>query len=149
MAQWRQTSGPAGRMSGCDEHQIRPAAPPSSVPRILVIDDEDMVRNFVGHILESEHFEVCTAKDGGSAVDLFRRGAFSLVILDWHMPGLSGESVFDSLAEIRPGVKVIVASGECPEDVKCAFHGRNVLQFIPKPFPIDDFVAAVKTALAA
>ena len=138
-------------MAVCGDCHIRPAKHPNSSiePRILVIDDEEMVRNFVKFILENEHFEVRTGGDGHSGVDLFRRDALSLVILDWHMPGLSGESVIDRPIEIRPGVKVIVASAECPENVQGAFYGREVLRFIRKPFPIDDFVAAVKSALAA
>lgn len=125
------------------------AAPPAAAPaRILVVDDDPMIRTLIERILESERFDVTTAEDGYCGIELFRRYAdISVVILDWQMPGISGERVFDEFAAIRPDIKVIVASGESPVEVQRAFSGRNV-RFLAKPFKIHALVAAVKFALA-
>jgi DNA-binding NtrC family response regulator len=129
------------------EAAARPATTPA---RILVVDDDPMILTLIERVLQSENFVVSKAEDGHRAVDLFHRdGGVSVVILDWRMPGISGEQVFDKLVAIRPDVKVIVASGESPADVQCAFSGRKVLDFLPKPFKIQSLVAAVKSALAA
>ncbi len=118
--------------------------------RILVVDDDPMILTLIERVLQSENFWVSTAEDGHRAIDLFHRdGGVSVVILDWRMPGISGEQVFDKLVAIRPDVKVIVASGESPADVQRAFSGRKVLDFLPKPFKIQTLVTAVKSALAA
>jgi len=123
-------------------------AGPFPVTRILVADDDCAVRGMIEFILRSESFEVTTARNGYDAIDLFRSGTFSLVILDWHMPGLNGEFVLDELSTIRPGTGAIVVSGDSPLAVRRAFSGRNVLALLPKPFKPNDLLNAVKSALA-
>ncbi len=70
-------------------------------------------------------------------------------ILDWRMQGMTGEQLFDRLIAIRPGIKVIVASGDNPSEVESAFAGRRVVGFLPKPFKVEALVTAVKILLAA
>ena len=123
------------------------AGKPLPVPRILVADDDCAIRGMIELILRSERFEVTTARDGYDAIELFRCGTFSLVILDWQMPGLSGD-VLDELSTIRPGTKAIVVSADSPLQVRRAFSGRNMLMLLPKPFKPNDLVDAVKLALA-
>lgn len=119
-------------------------------PHVLVVDDECMTLKLVASILLSLGLEVSTAENGHQAVDLLRRNArISVTILDWRMPGMSGEQVFDQIAAIRPGVKVIVVSGDDCVEVERAFSGRNVIRFLPKPFNTETLVSAVKSALAA
>jgi DNA-binding response OmpR family regulator len=120
---------------------------PAAVPRILVVDDDGLMLTIIRDVLRNQLFEVATALDGYRALELFSSNAISLVILDWKMPGLRGEEVFDKLAAIREDVKVIVISGDNPRDVERAFEGRNVLRFVTKPFHVGEFVAVVKAAL--
>jgi len=129
-------------------HQREDAA--SAVPRILVIDDDRMILDLVESILEPEGLAIRTAEDGANAIDLFQReAAISLIILDWHMPGMPGEQVLDQLLAIRSGARVIVSSAASPSQVERAFAGRGVLQFLPKPFQVQNLLAAVRLALAA
>jgi len=131
-----------------DGHAAARAA--TAPARILVVDDDPIILTLVESVLQTEQFQVATAKDGYHGIELLHRDrGISVVILDWRMPGISGEQVFDQLAAIRPDVKVIVASGESPVEVRRAFSGRNVLNFLPKPFNIHVLVTAVKSALAA
>lgn len=119
-------------------------------PHILVVDDERMILELVARILEPEGLTVSTAENGYQAVHLVRLHAeIALAILDWYMPGMTGEQVLDCLVEIRPGMKAIVASGTDPAEVAHAFAGRRVDGFLRKPFKTEALVQAVKSALAA
>lgn len=123
---------------------------PLAIPRILVIDDEPMILSMIRSILEAQGLEVTTAENGSHGIDLFQSDArICLVILDWQMPGMSGEQVFDKLLAIRSGVKVMVSSGAAPSQVDRAFSARKEVQFLPKPFQGQALVTAVKSALAA
>jgi DNA-binding NtrC family response regulator len=119
------------------------------IPHVLVVDDERMIRDLMVRILEPQGISARTAEDGEEAIELARwDSAISLAILDWHLPGITGELVYDELAALRPGIKAIVASGDLPLEVEYAFAGRKVDAFLPKPFKIEPFVKAVKSALA-
>ena len=119
------------------------------IPHVLIVDDERMIRDLMVRILELEGITVKAAHDGEEALELARGdSAISLAILDWHLPGITGERVYDELTVLRPGIKAIVASGDLPLDVEYAFAGRKVDAFLPKPFKIEPFVKAVKSALA-
>ena len=128
---------------------LDPYSRASAVGRILVVDDDPTICTLIEPVLRSENFGVTTAENGYRAIDLFRRDAgICVVILDWRMPGISGEQVFDTLVAVRPDVKVIVATGDTPADVHRAFSGRKVHQFLSKPFTIQSLVIAVKSAVA-
>lgn len=120
-----------------------------NVPHVLVVDDERMIRELIVRILEPNGMTVKTARDGRQAVELARTdSAISVAILDWRLPGISGELVYDELAAIRPGIKAIVASASMPLEVEQAFRGRKVEAFLGKPFYIERLLETVKTALA-
>lgn len=92
---------------------------------------------------------VRTAKTGPDALRIFQsQPTISLAILDWRMPGMTGEQVFDELAKKRPDVKVIVATGNDRSDVERAFAGRRVVRFLEKPFTPEVLVSAVRSTLA-
>jgi len=118
-------------------------------PKILVVDDEPMIREMVAGVLRSQGLNVSTAENGNQAVDVLQHDArISLAILDWRMPGMTGEQVFDLLVEIRSGIKVIVVSGDSLSEVKGVFCGRDVFCFLPKPFRNDTLITIVKSALS-
>jgi PAS domain S-box-containing protein len=118
---------------------------------ILLIDDEETVRNTAVAALESYGYRVLTAFDGESGVDVFRRhGAeFSLVILDLTMPVLDGEAVFERLREIDPNVGIVLSSGFSASEATRRFEGRKLSGFLQKPYTARELGACVKTALRA
>jgi len=121
-----------------------------AIPHVLVVDNESMILELMSHILEPRGLVVSTAQSGYHAAELLQQHAdISLAILDWRMPGMSGEKVLDYLASIRPGIKTIVASSGHPPDVERAFSGRKVDSFVRKPFHPETLVSAVKNVLAA
>jgi two-component system, cell cycle sensor histidine kinase and response regulator CckA len=117
---------------------------------ILVVDDEDMVRQMVGRSLERHGYTVLLADSGLAAVDLFRRhpGEIALVILDLSMPGMSGEEALPELRKIRPRAKVVISSGYGESEAMTIFTGQRVSGFIQKPYTSKRIAEKVKACLA-
>lgn len=92
----------------------RPAAAPRPAGgRVLLVDDEPLVRRATRRLLESGGYEVVEAADGIDGLERFRERpeAFDVVLLDLSMPRMGGEEAFVALRAIRPGVPVVIASG--------------------------------------
>lgn len=107
--------------------------------RILVVDDEDAVRNVLGLSLAHLGYEVETAASGREALEKFHaaQGSIRVVILDLLMPGLSGEDVFYRLREMEPDLKVLLVSGFSSSHVVERILSDGARDFIQKPFSIE------------
>jgi CheY-like chemotaxis protein len=116
---------------------------------ILVIDDEEPIREAVKEILEMAGFNILTAKDGIDGLKIFQqeKDNLSLVILDLTMPRLNGEEVFLQMHHIKPEVPVILASGYNEDEVTIRFTGKGLAAFIQKPFNHAILLAKVKQVL--
>ena len=132
-----------------------PAAPEPGVTswkgtgRILVVDDEELVRSLASRVLEASGFEVVGATDGLEALEVFERSPDSirLVLLDWMMPRLSGAETLDALRERRADLPVILSSGYAEQTVSGRLDDRLTV-FIQKPYRPQELLAKVKAALA-
>jgi CheY-like chemotaxis protein len=105
---------------------------------ILVVDDDEIVRQTAQVMLRHRGYEVLLAENGQKAVDLFRerQGRVSLVLLDMTMPVMSGEEAFRLMKSIRPDVPVIVSSGYTEEEAIRRFGGLGVAGFMQKPYTV-------------
>lgn len=122
---------------------------PEKPPHVLVVDDEPAVVLLVVQMLEREGILVRTALNGSQAVKLVQQdGDIRVVVLDWRMPGMSGDEVLDRLIAIRPNIRAIVLSGTDLEDVERAFTGRHVVRFLKKPSDLPVLATTVKSALS-
>jgi PAS domain S-box-containing protein len=123
---------------------IEPAArqevPAASTGTVLVVDDEDQVRDFCMAAVEFLGFPVISANDGIEALRIFREHAneINLVILDLTMPNMDGMSTFRELRHIRSDVRVILSSGYSEQYASGRFPGDKPAGFIQKPFTIQD-----------
>src|SRR5947209_341827 len=90
-----------------------PEPAPQPAATILLVDDEEFIRDLVSLVLRQCGYTVLAADGGRAALDLYEReaGRIDLVILDLTMPDLSGWEVLDELARLDPGVRVLVSSG--------------------------------------
>ena len=128
-------------------------APGEARPRrdltLLLIDDEEVVRDMVGEVLEQEGVEVLRAEDGARGVALFReqRKRIGLVLLDLSMPGLSGEETFRRLREIDPSVPVILSSGYDHDEARGRFGEGTPAGFIQKPYRPEQLMAEIGRCL--
>jgi len=86
--------------------------------RVLVVDDEPRIVNFVSRALSAQGFGVDGAHDGLRALQLARSGRYELVVLDLLLPGLDGESVLRGIIEARPEQRVLVLSALADVDSK-------------------------------
>ncbi len=116
---------------------------------ILVIDDEEAVREAVTDILDLEDLPVLTAKSGEEGVALYAqyRDEVALVILDLSMPGLSGQQTLLRLQEINPTVQVLLSSGYSRQEVNGLSPNLGVAGFLQKPYNALRLIEIVKSHL--
>jgi len=116
---------------------------------ILVIDDEEGVRNVTARLLKRAGWMVLTAVDGRTGIDVFQANAHVIgcVLLDLTMPHMSGEQVFHELRRIRPDVRIILCSGYSEENAISRFAGHELAGFLHKPFTPDELRNKVQRVL--
>ncbi len=116
---------------------------------VLVIDDEEPVREAVTDILDLERLPVLTAADGHAGIDLYRQhqADIGLILLDLSMPGLNGEETFHELRQINPRAYVLLSSGYSQDEVAARFIGQSDVGFIQKPYDAEQLVREVKRYL--
>jgi two-component system cell cycle sensor histidine kinase/response regulator CckA len=106
---------------------------------VLVVDDEEVVRNVARRILESFGFSVVIARDGREAVELVlgAQQPFVAVLMDLTMPNLDGVAAFEQLRSSKQQVPVILMSGYSEQDAVARFAGKGLAGFLQKPFTLD------------
>ena len=134
-------------LEGVDERHALASASPRDL--VLVVDDEEAVREVINSVLEFAGFDTLVAKDGSTAVQLFRENGaeIGIVLLDLSMPGLSGEQTFKELRRLDPTVRVLLSSGYSEAEATRRFVGRGLAGFIQKPYRPEQLVDAVRRAL--
>ena len=129
--------------------EVQRAVPCRGHETILLVEDEAMVRSLAKKVLTMYGFDVLEADDGGEAFLLCRQfaGEIHLLLTDVIMPVLNGRELYQQLVAMRPNLKVLYMSGYT-EDV-IAHQGLldEAIQFIQKPFAIEDLVAKVRETL--
>jgi PAS domain S-box-containing protein len=128
--------------------EVAPAATGGN-EHILVVDDEQSIREVATDLLTSFGYSVLLAKDGIEAIEVFRgnRSIISLVLLDMQMPGLNGLLTHRRLREIDPAVRVILSSGYgLDSDIQGGLE-EGVLAFIQKPYEVNELARLVRQCL--
>jgi DNA-binding response OmpR family regulator len=122
---------------------------PEQRPRVLVIEDEPGIVDFVTRGLAAENFEVESALDGISGERAALKGGFDAVILDLMLPGRSGLEILASVRQSTPGVPVIVltARGEIEDRVLGLEAGA--VDYLVKPFSVAELAARLRAQLRA
>jgi signal transduction histidine kinase len=138
---------------------IEPASTPTQVPvvdpkategreRILVVDDEELVRMVTKAVLAYRGYQVTEAQDGQDAVEQYARtpGAFDLVLMDLHMPRLNGYDALVRIREINPQARAIMLSGGVHDPDEGVGQMEKVA-FLHKPFENQELVRLVRQML--
>jgi two-component system, cell cycle sensor histidine kinase and response regulator CckA len=117
----------------------RPAAEAPPLPRVrgrnvLVVDDDDLVRELLVDLLTEEGVGVVSAASGAEALSLYSPDEFGLVLLDLTMPGMGGEETLRELRRIDPGTPVVLCSGYACETATRSFEGLDLAGFLQKPY---------------
>lgn len=116
----------------------------SQVPRILVVDDEERILNFVARALRAEGFAVDVAPDADRAVELAVELPYDLLILDLMMPGTGGLCVLQEVIARRPQQHVLVLSALKDVDSKVTAFNLGADDYLSKPFSLEELLARVR-----
>jgi two-component system, OmpR family, response regulator len=121
--------------------------PMASLERVLVVEDEPGIVDFVRRGLEAEGFVVETALDGEEGERLALRGAFDAVILDLMLPRRSGLEILSSLRREKPALPVIVLTARGEIEDRVAGLDAGAVDYLAKPFSLAELVARVRAQL--
>lgn len=116
---------------------------------ILVVDDEDALRNVLSSELQSEGYSVVSAADGDEAISTLQQKTFDLVLLDIKMPRVDGFEVLRFIKEKFPKTKVIMLTGFA--DLKNAIESKKLgaEDFVSKPYDLVDLLTTIERVLSS
>jgi PAS domain S-box-containing protein len=122
--------------------------------RVLIMDDEAIVLDAAGRILQTMGYEVELAKDGGEAIELYCKAResgkpFDVVVMDLTVPGgIGGKEALTKLIQIDPGVKAIVSSGYSHDPIMAHYETYGFLGVIAKPYRVQEMTDIVSKVIA-
>lgn len=116
-------------------------------PRILVVDDEDILIRCYQRILDNRGYRVDYVSSGAAALKKIETGRYDLVILDYLMPEMNGMAVLQHTRLIQPDLKVIMVTGLDKIDTEIRAKALGVFDYLAKPFDPIELNGAVERAL--
>lgn len=116
-------------------------------PRILVVDDEDVARKNLAHVLTKESYTVATAATGGEAIKKIDSSEFDVILTDLKMEKVDGMEVLRRAKTISPNTEVIMITGYATIDTAVEAMKKGAFHYIAKPFKLDDVRATIEQAL--
>jgi CheY-like chemotaxis protein len=125
-----------------------PAVPSGRALRVLVVDDEDIVRRVTARVLERAGHTVLQAAGGREALELMEdeHGRLDLVLLDLTMPGMDGAATLREIQFRWPVLRVVVMSGFAEQQAMERLSGLAAVPFLQKPLTPDTLLATVRAA---
>ena len=115
--------------------------------KIMVVDDEDSIRQSLSDVLKDEGFKVISARDGQEALKLLDSTQPDLILLDIWMPGMDGTEVLKRIKTARPGLQVIMISGHGNIEAAVKAIKLGAYDYIEKPLSLEGILLTVKRAL--
>lgn len=116
--------------------------------RILVVDDEEEVRNLLSRFFQKKNYDTLTADSGEAALATLQKEKVDAVLLDIRMPGLDGLEVLRRIRADNPDLPVVMVSGEDDEDVAKATLNEGAFDYVMKPINFDYLERTVYFRLA-
>jgi len=122
---------------------------PGGTETVMLVDDEDYIRDIGLQMLTSFGYTVLTAADGETALEIYRRkkDEIDLIILDLIMPGMSGRQCLGELLKMNPQARVLVASGYSPDVSTRGIIEGGAKGFISKPYEMKEILRGVREVL--
>ena len=121
-----------------------PASPPAAV---LVVDDEEPIRNALKRFLAGQGFAAYTAASGPDALTVLRDHEIALMLCDIRMPGMSGVDLVPQALEVSPDVAVVMLSAVNDATTAALCMQRGAMDYLTKPLELDDLLRAVQRVL--
>lgn len=114
---------------------------------ILVIEDDQALREFLADQLVNRGYKVMTSDNGSEAVECVQNSKFHLVISDFRMPGMDGLKTLKAIKEVDPDVPVIIASGLGSEELAEDAMKKGAFHFLSKPIAMKELFSQIERAL--
>jgi CheY-like chemotaxis protein len=111
--------------------------------RILIVDDEEIMRNFLLDVFEEEGYSLDSATDGEEALEKISKNRYQLIITDIRMPRMDGTQVLKKAKELNPEVNVIIITGYASPQAKKECQRLGAAYYIAKPFQVNQIRALV------
>lgn len=118
------------------------------IEKVLVVDDEIIMRNFLSEALKRKGIDVTTVETGQKAFTLIEEGSFDMVITDMKMPGVTGMDVVRKVKEISPNTLVIVITAYGTIENAIEAMRAGAFDYMIKPFSIENLIAIIEKAQA-
>ena len=115
--------------------------------KILVVDDEDYMREVVRSALETANFEVDEAVDGKTALAMLRQYPYNVIITDLRMPGITGDTVLEEALSLFPETIVIIMTGDGSIRSAVEATRRGAYDYLEKPFQLEELVMRVEKGI--
>ena len=118
---------------------------------ILLVDDETEISELASTMLTDEGYRVILARDGFEALKIYQQVGkqIALVILDFFLPVMDGDAVFDELRELNPEVVVVLSSGFAEQSKLGNMLAQGLKGFIPKPYTAEKLLEQVRSTIDA
>jgi len=120
---------------------------PEDRPRILVVDDEKVIRDMLADFLGMEGYIVRTAEDGTSALGELTKGHFDLVISDLKMPRMGGIALLEEISKTAPNALTVIMTGFGTVETAIDAMKRGAYDYILKPFKVEEVIHVVQRGL--
>ena len=130
-----------------EEKKVKPLADKIKKARILVVEDEEDVRDILSHILIKGGHEVETANDGIRGIEMFEKKEFDLVFTDLGMPGMSGWQVAEKVKSINKNTSVVLITGWSLELNESETEKSKVDFIVNKPFEVKQILKLVQDGM--
>jgi PAS domain S-box-containing protein len=116
---------------------------------VLLVDDDDRVRDMAKEMIEMGGYEVLTARSGEEALEMYlmHREEISLVILDLIMPGMGGKRCLEEILLINPDIRVLVASGYSSNGLTHQELDSRAIGFVNKPYDAKDILGVIRKVI--
>ncbi|MBD3349431.1 MAG: response regulator [Candidatus Eisenbacteria bacterium] len=115
--------------------------------RILVVDDEDSIREYLSMMLEREGYDVESTADGKKAAKLCQKSEFDVIVTDIQLPGMSGIEFLSALRESDPNVPVIIVTGHASQESAIEALNLGAFYYLLKPVSNEELKHVVRNAL--
>jgi two-component system, cell cycle sensor histidine kinase and response regulator CckA len=122
---------------------------PSGTERLLIVDDEEPLRDLLCRAFMKKGYSVVSAANGLEAIEIIgdTQRQFDLVLLDLNMPGADGLQVLKVIRACRPNIKVLVISGHITSDMRAKFKALGQDDWLQKPYALDDIGRRLRVLL--
>ena len=113
--------------------------------KVLVVDDEDILRMLLTDTLEYDQFIVEEAEDGQEALEKIQSNEYDVIILDYMLPRMTGLELLEHLQSMKLTTPVIMLTAKAQKTDEVAALAKGASYFVPKPFSPNELVELVKS----